>query len=251
MSNPPEGTKPWRKGWRKRWREGSSFRGLSLVAKVLVLWVEENANDQGRVVTTIRHLTSMVSGKHYRQKVPRMTVWRALKEATDAGVLVTEAGQDAGQANIHPPTIITRCNYKDYQDKETDIPGEAGQALVTEAGRSSRGRQKKQITTCPEAAPPGPPPVVSIPCVGKHLHEYGVTQAQVASWAVAYPGVNVPGELEKARVWCEANPTKRKTHGGVPRFLVSWLNRAQDRPSSQPSLRLAASTTIPKVETFR
>jgi hypothetical protein len=144
VSDAPEGTKAWRKGWRKRWREGSSFRSLSLPAKMIVIWVEENANDEGRVVTTIRHLAKMISGGHGKQKVPRMTLWRALQEAVDAGLLVTEAGQQAGQQEVQPPTIITRCNFKDYQDSVEEVGTASGTALVTQAGRSSRRRQRKQ-----------------------------------------------------------------------------------------------------------
>lgn len=43
------------------------------------------------------------------------------------------------------------------------------------------------------------------------------------------------GEVLKAAVWLDANPTRRKTHKGMPRFLVSWLSRAQDRGGSSAS----------------
>ena len=152
MSNPPEGTKPWRKGWRKRWREDSSFRSLSPIAKVVVFWVEENANDQGRVVTTMRHLALMVGGRDHRVKVPRMTVWRAVREACAAGILRTEAGQQALQGELQPPTIITRCNFEEYQS-QVDIDQDATvTGLGAEAGRSSRGMQKKQKKKDPPAS---------------------------------------------------------------------------------------------------
>ena len=144
MAEAPEGTKAWRKGWRKRWREGSSFRALSMPAKMIVIWVEENANDEGRVVTTVRHLAKMIGGTHGKQRVPRMTLWRALQEAVDAGLLVTEAGQQAGQQEVQPPTIITRCNFKDYQESDESSGTASGTALVTQAGRSSRRMQKKK-----------------------------------------------------------------------------------------------------------
>lgn len=73
------------------------------------------------------------------------------------------------------------------------------------------------------------PIAASLPCSGS-AKSYGVTLGQVASWQHAYPGVDVLAEIEKARVWLEANPTRRKTHGGIPRFLVAWFARAQDNP---------------------
>ena len=36
------------------------------------------------------------------------------------------------------------------------------------------------------------------------------------------------------RGWLDSNPTKRKTRGGVARFVNSWLSREQDRGGSAP-----------------
>jgi hypothetical protein len=71
--------------------------------------------------------------------------------------------------------------------------------------------------------------VAVLPCVGSGAHEYRVTEAQAAAWATAYPGVDIAAEVRRMAVWLEANPTKRKTARGAPRFAVAWLGRAQDR----------------------
>ncbi len=77
-------------------------------------------------------------------------------------------------------------------------------------------------------------PVAAVmPCTGS-AREYGVTLSQVTEWQHAYPGVDVLAEVEKARAWLGANPTRRKTHGGVARFLVAWFSRAQDSPRPGP-----------------
>lgn len=60
--------------------------------------------------------------------------------------------------------------------------------------------------------------------------EYAIPLADIAEWEQTYPAVNVEGELQKARAWCLANPSKRKTHRGMPKFLNGWLSRANDRP---------------------
>ena len=41
----------------------------------------------------------------------------------------------------------------------------------------------------------------------------------------AYPGVMVAQEIDRAKLWCEANPTKRKTN--VQKFLINWIARKQ------------------------
>lgn len=57
-----------------------------------------------------------------------------------------------------------------------------------------------------------------------------LTAAQVAAWGTQFPGVDVLAEARQALAWIEANPARRKTARGMPRFLVSWLLRASQRP---------------------
>ena len=69
----------------------------------------------------------------------------------------------------------------------------------------------------------------AIPLVDKT--EYRVTTRELDEWRRAYPAVDVEQELREMRVWCMANPTKRKTRRGAPAFAVKWLAKAQDTPS--------------------
>lgn len=77
------------------------------------------------------------------------------------------------------------------------------------------------------ARPPGEPPdsVMVFPVIGKGPSEWHLTAGHVAELAGDYPGLDVAGECRRARAWCMANPTKRKTAGGMAAFLVSWMNR--------------------------
>ena len=62
-----------------------------------------------------------------------------------------------------------------------------------------------------------------------------LTEAQVRTWSESYPALDVFAEARKAQVWLIANPTRRKTAKGMSAFLVNWLNRSTDRPSSGPA----------------
>lgn len=68
-----------------------------------------------------------------------------------------------------------------------------------------------------------------------HLRQSGETwecpvyQSQVVGWADSYPGVDIPGELKRARQWCVDHPRRQKTPRGVNAFLGSWFSRAQNR----------------------
>lgn len=68
--------------------------------------------------------------------------------------------------------------------------------------------------------------VALIPIVGG---EWGVSQALLAELEEAYPKVDVPQTLKEIRVWCVANPSKRKTAQGAARFVNSWCEREQNK----------------------
>jgi hypothetical protein len=64
-----------------------------------------------------------------------------------------------------------------------------------------------------------------------------LTKAQMDEWAAVYR-VDVLAEVGKAFAWCCANPDRRKTAKGMPKFLVAWLNRAAkdaEHPPNRPT----------------
>tara|TARA_R110000787_G_scaffold250297_1_gene355930 strand:+ start:10195 stop:10974 length:780 start_codon:yes stop_codon:yes gene_type:complete len=73
-------------------------------------------------------------------------------------------------------------------------------------------------------------------CVGQKPEWY-LDLEQVDVWATAYPNLDILAECRRANAYIDANPSKRKTAGGMPRFLVAWFNRSTDsaRGSSQPA----------------
>jgi len=58
---------------------------------------------------------------------------------------------------------------------------------------------------------------------------YEPTESKVEQWAQLYPAVDVRQQLRNMSGWCDANRAKRKTRGGVERFIAGWLSREQDR----------------------
>lgn len=114
-----------------------------------------------------------------------------------------------------------------------------------EQNRTEKNREDKNIKNaiCAErlstSAPEPPedileePPVEFIPLPGMQ-GEFPVSQILAEELQRAFPGVNVPAELAKARAWCVTNPTKRKTAKGIPRFLNAWMERAQNSGRSAP-----------------
>lgn len=70
-------------------------------------------------------------------------------------------------------------------------------------------------------------PVMAFPCVGKQ-QLWKLEQSQVSEWVGLFPNLDVQAECAKALAWLLANPGRRKTHAGMPRFLVNWLTRSVD-----------------------
>jgi hypothetical protein len=152
----PDGTRAWRKSWRKKWREGSSYRSLTSIQKVVLAWVEENADDDGRAgPTTERWLAGVLSSP--REKVSRDAIHRAMAALIRAGLVSKHPHQEPHQEPHLAPTVYVRTNWKEYQDKQDD-PHQDTHRLVddtrTYLAEESRGKQKKQKTTAPEAPLP-------------------------------------------------------------------------------------------------
>ena len=93
------------------------------------------------------------------------------------------------------------------------------------------------------------PVLFTMPCVGTPA-EYAVTQAKVAEWQAAFPGVDVLAKVRTLVQWAKDNPSRRKTHRGAPAFFSRNLARDQDRspkrngvtngrPALSPSLAAA------------
>lgn len=58
---------------------------------------------------------------------------------------------------------------------------------------------------------------------------FAISEEKVNEWQQVYQAIDVKNELEKMKCWLNANPKNRKTRKGIERFIVSWLNRSQDK----------------------
>ena len=56
---------------------------------------------------------------------------------------------------------------------------------------------------------------------------HGITTEQLSYWREMYPALDVESELKKASAWLDGNRKNRKVD--LMRFIVNWLNKAQDR----------------------
>jgi len=59
--------------------------------------------------------------------------------------------------------------------------------------------------------------------------KYEVPRFDLDDYKSTYPNVDVESELNKMEAWLKANPQRRKTLRGMPKFINSWLNRANEK----------------------
>lgn len=58
---------------------------------------------------------------------------------------------------------------------------------------------------------------------------FEVTADMVVIWKRLYPAVDVDQQLRNIEGWLDGNPVKRKTHGGVKKFINTWLSDEQNK----------------------
>jgi hypothetical protein len=122
----------------------------------------------------------------------------------------------------------TTCNLQPATCNLQPSPSVAGSS--SEKVNEVTGK-KKSAPSCSAASEPPVPPVLTFPCSGKKNapKEWHLTEAKLAEYREAFPGVDALAECRKALQWARDNPKKRKTAGGTPAFLTRWLSSAQDR----------------------
>jgi len=81
-----------------------------------------------------------------------------------------------------------------------------------------------------QATGEAPVPVIELPLRDGTL--FPVYPHQIARWVRTFPDVLVLDTLREMAAWLDANPGRRKTRRGCPRFVTGWLLREQDTPRS-------------------
>ena len=104
-------------------------------------------------------------------------------------------------------------------------------------GRGEKGDQELLLPSTPPASstangrPDASVPATGYPGLQTNTGAYWFpSEHQVEVWVAAYPGVDIPATFQEMRAWLVANPSRRKTLNGMPRFVNSWLSREQNKP---------------------
>lgn len=128
-------------------------------------------------------------------------------------------------AQILPNVYISAKNVNIFS-KNADIERQS------KVEKSRVEKSKEEYILCAEPQAADAPPVISLPLNDGTF--FDVSENDRAKWSQLYPNVDVLQQLRNMAGWCDANPTKRKTRGGIKRFIAAWLAREQDKGGKAP-----------------
>ena len=128
-------------------------------------------------------------------------------------------------AQILPNVYISAKNVNIFS-KNADIERQS------KVEKSRVEKSKEEYILCAEPQAADAPAVISLPLNDGTF--FDVSENDRAKWSQLYPSVDVLQQLRNMAGWCDANPTKRKTRGGIKRFITAWLAREQDKGGKSP-----------------
>lgn len=108
------------------------------------------------------------------------------------------------------------------------------------SAQPSETAKSQPETVLPESKNPDPV-AITFPVTGDpENREYKVFQSDVDKWRGLYPALDIMQQLRNMLGWLDANPTRRKTRKGIPRFIANWLAKEQNRTAGQARASPAA-----------
>ena len=131
-------------------------------------------------------------------------------------------------AQILPNVYISAKNVNIFS-KNADIERQS------KVEKSRVEKSKEEYILCAEPQAADAPPVISLPLNDGTF--FDVSENDRAKWSQLYPSIDVLQQLRNMAGWCDANPAKRKTRGGIKRFITAWLAREQDKGGNAPQNR--------------
>lgn len=225
----------------KSYPDSDKVNAVSEGAEVLYVRLLAAADDADRYYGD----PAMILGKLFtaRMAAEQLTakdISRRLTELESIGLL--EHYSAKGTRYIH---LLDRFKTLRKDVRPQVVFPEPDTEAVTDAGRSRNGCGPLDLDPdldpegcCAASAEPGcgqPTAAVpefsefEFPTTGKNSRPWRLTKAKLAEYIDAYPALDVPAELRKARQWTRDKARNRKTANGMASFLTGWLNRSQNR----------------------
>ncbi len=147
-----------------------------------------------------------------------------------AELLAVESGDQGLEHKRHEQFAAIRVN-REWFKKDNILTAfvatlRNGSVVATTDTEQNRTEQTQKKTSTAASAVVEEKVVFDLPLADKSV--YGVPEYLFNEYKIAYPGVIVMSEFSKMRTWLISNPRNMKTRSGMPKFMNSWLSRAQN-----------------------
>ena len=136
---------------------------------------------------------------------------------------VPQLGQMSGQMSGQNSTKDADKIPPEYRDKSIeyrDIKVSKDTFCSEPCEKGSEPKPKKAKPAEPEAS------VEELPLNDGTV--WRPTVSMYEEYKRLYPSVDIDQEFRNMRGWCIGNPAKRKTRGGIKRFVTNWLSKEQN-----------------------
>jgi hypothetical protein len=186
---------------------------LDPVARLFFIGLWNFADDNGNLVKSVKRIKMQVF------PADLIDCSELIDSLSDHGLLI--------QYSVNGENFLHIKGFKKHQvinrPSKTTLPEPPKEATLTERsltegkGREGKGEERKgeELANVVERL---------LLTDGSHFE---LTQGHLDEFQRAYPAVKVADEFREMRVWCMANPGKRKTRSGILRFVNTWLSKDQ------------------------
>jgi uncharacterized protein YdaU (DUF1376 family) len=140
----------------------------------------------------------------------------------------SEAGRKSGEARSAKRLAASTSVQRNGNGRSFFVERESNSTSASASTSTSASLEENAAPPAEASPKPVEPPEVAIivfPVVGGS-RKWGLVPSHVETLREAFPGVDVIQEARKALAWVESN--NKKTAGGMPRFLFTWMSRAND-----------------------
>ena len=189
-------------------------------------WNEETAIRQDELTSIRARLQKLGIIEYEVRGLPAKGWYRvnmaALEAAVEAAIEARKLVSGIPETVLGDPQNLDR----EFPKHNTETTAETTAERSSPKASTKPPARQRKAAIVPEV--PEEQIAISLPITGTP-DEYPITHGQVAEWAQLFPAVDVPQELRNMRAWCSAHRERRKTPGGVLRFVVGWLTKEQNQ----------------------
>lgn len=145
----------------------------------------------------------------------------SLADASRVTEVVTEVVTALPTVTDRYHSPASRIPHPAPASRSQSLFGETSQEALPAASRRERRSPPLEEEPCSD------PRAADMP-LAKLGETWAASKKLIQTMEQAFPDLDVLAEVAKAKAWLLANKSKRKTPGGMPRFLNNWLARAQN-----------------------